>query len=161
MLDFFIKSILSCGGIGHLPMMPGTYASAFMAGIYLLIGYNFEWAVSLSIVSAIIIAGVVMCVLLGKPAERIYGQKDPPQVVLDEVVGYSVAVLGVPGDFLVVAVIGFVLFRLFDIWKPLWIGKIAALPGGWGIVSDDVLAGVVANVIMQVGYVISARLGFF
>jgi len=76
------------------------------------------------------------------------GLTDPPMVVWDEVVGMGVALLAVPHGLLVVLA-AFGLFRLFDITKPYPIKRLERLPGGYGIMLDDVLAGVYANVCLQ------------
>ena len=72
------------------------------------------------------------------------GREDPQQIVIDEFAGYFVTIIGLPHTTTGL-VVGFVLFRLFDIAKPPPIRKVEDLPGGWGIVLDDVMAGVYAN----------------
>ncbi len=73
---------------------------------------------------------------------------DSSKVVIDEVAGMCISLLFVPVTVKYL-VIGFVLFRFFDIVKPLFIKKAEALPGGWGVMADDVLAGVFANILLQ------------
>jgi phosphatidylglycerophosphatase A len=86
--------------------------------------------------------GSLLLVLWGEWAERHFGCKDPPPVVLDEVVGLSVSCLFLAeGGFWPVVGGGFVLFRLFDIWKPFPLKRLQRLPAGWGIVADDWGAG--------------------
>ena len=75
--------------------------------------------------------------------------KDPSKVVMDEVIGVWIALLFVPVTW-VNLLLAFALFRLFDIWKPLFIRKLEAIKGGWGVMLDDVLAGVYANIVLQV-----------
>ncbi len=74
--------------------------------------------------------------------------KDPGKVVIDEVVGQGVALLLVPHQILYYG-IAFILFRIFDIWKPVPVKQLEHLPSGWGIMADDVMAGIYANVIIQ------------
>ncbi len=76
--------------------------------------------------------------------------KDPSCVVIDEVLGMGVSLLWVPREwpYIVMAVI---LFRIFDIWKPYPIQRLEKLPGGWGIMLDDLLGGIYANVWVQIG----------
>ena len=78
------------------------------------------------------------------------GEKDPSSAVIDEVAGMGIAMLAIPNQwpFVIMAII---LFRLFDIWKPYPIRELEKLPGGWGIMTDDLLAGVYANVWIQIG----------
>jgi len=78
---------------------------------------------------------------------RIWG-KDPARVVIDEVAGMCISLLLVPVTIKYV-VAALILFRFFDIAKPLFIKKLEKLPGGWGIMLDDVLAGVYANIVLQ------------
>ncbi len=73
------------------------------------------------------------------------GNKDPSQIVIDEVVGMAVALVGAPIELSLI-IVAFLFFRFFDIWKPFPIKQIdRSFPGGWGIVLDDVAAGVMAN----------------
>lgn len=84
--------------------------------------------------------------------ERDFGGHDASEVVIDEVIGYLIAVTWLPFTWQTF-VFGFALFRLFDIWKPLFIGIMdKRMKGGVGTVVDDVAAGIVANVILQVIY---------
>ena len=88
-----------------------------------------------------------MTLVLGVPAatlvERESGRTDPGFVVIDEVAGQWIALLGSPADWRH-GVIALVLFRLFDITKPFPVRRLERLPGGWGIVFDDVAAGLYA-----------------
>jgi phosphatidylglycerophosphatase A len=87
-------------------------------------------------------------------AGRRLGLKDPGFVILDEFVAIPLCFVGwhgltaiVPAWSLLIA--GFLLFRLFDIWKPLWINRLQDLPGGWGVVADDYAAAVAACLVMH------------
>ena len=79
---------------------------------------------------------------------------DPSRITVDELVGVWVAMLGVPVNWLNL-LLAFGLFRLFDIWKPLGIRKLEKLPGGWGVMVDDVAAGVAAGVCLHVWLMVS------
>jgi phosphatidylglycerophosphatase A len=81
-------------------------------------------------------------------AEEYYGNKDDQRIVLDEFAGYWTAVLFLPRPFIALAT-AFVLFRLFDTLKPSFIRRSGNLPGGWGVVVDDILAGAAANLVLQ------------
>ena len=81
-------------------------------------------------------------------AEKAFGSHDDKRIVIDEIAGYLVAAAWLPHTF-AVAVTAFVLFRFFDVAKPLFIRSSQRLPGGWGIVADDILAGIVTNVIIR------------
>jgi phosphatidylglycerophosphatase A len=94
-----------------------------------------------------LIVGIVVAILVGVPAativERQSGRTDPGFVVIDEVVGQWIALLGSPADWRH-GLIALVLFRLFDITKPFPVRRLERLPGGWGIIFDDVAAGLYA-----------------
>ena len=85
----------------------------------------------------------------GHVARRL-GIEDPGLVVVDEVVGMWVSLLGVPFTG-VTAIAGFLLFRVFDVFKPYPARDLERLPGGWGIMCDDVMAGVYANLLLRAG----------
>lgn len=143
------KSIifLATGGlIGFSPVAPGTFGS--LAALPLC------WLLSLMRGDAALIFVLVLVVLstwIAHAAEKIEAQKDPKQVVVDEICGMAVTLFGLP--FSPVFVIGgFALFRIFDILKPFpirWVDK--KIPGGPGIVLDDILAGMFANVMLRLG----------
>lgn len=90
---------------------------------------------------------VMLGVMSADRVEEIWG-KDHQRVVIDEVAGMCITLLFVPLKWQY-TLIGLVLFRFFDILKPFYIRKLEALPGGWGVMADDVLAGIYANVILQ------------
>ena len=81
--------------------------------------------------------------------EGLTGRNDPSEVVIDEVAGFFAATFFLPPSLLVMA-LGFVLFRFFDILKPYPIRRLEALKGGWGIVMDDLLAGLYANLGLRI-----------
>ncbi len=133
------------GGLGKVPVMPGTAASAAglaLAGLlYYMAG---PWAV---------VAAIVVLTALGIAASSTLAanlsQRDPSIIVIDEVCGMLVAVAGLSMTGLS-AVAAFLFFRLFDIVKPFpisWIERRA--PGGWGIVGDDLAAGLAANLCVR------------
>ncbi|MCK4596643.1 phosphatidylglycerophosphatase A, partial [bacterium] len=99
---------------------------------------------------------ILLFFLLGVRAstamERQLGQ-DPSQVVVDEMVGFWIALFALPRSLILVA-IGFFLFRLFDIWKPFPIRRTERLREGWGIMVDDALAGIYTNVLLQLALIL-------
>ena len=99
------------------------------------------------LVGAAAVVTVVGIWAAGREAQRL-GVKDPSSVVVDEVAGMLVALVGEPRTLPWVLAL-FLLFRVMDIWKPTPIRQLEALPGGFGIVVDDLLAGVYANVLGQ------------
>lgn len=146
--------ILSTGlGTGFIPGAPGTYA-AFTA---LLIWYGLYWLIgpgaATLVTAGLIVAVTLLGVWTSNVMERYWGP-DPRTVVIDEYVGCWVPLLAaaVPGQPVATALLGllgFGLFRIIDIFKPLGCRKIEqAVPGGWGVMLDDVLAGAYALIVV-------------
>jgi phosphatidylglycerophosphatase A len=138
-------------GTGYLKPGPGTWAS--LATVLLWFGAAHALHPSPHVLLAILLVAIVFGVALGIPAatiaERTSGRHDPSFVVIDEVAGQAIALLFCPPDWRH-ALIAFVLFRLFDITKPFPVRRLERLPAGWGIVFDDVAAGLYALVVSSV-----------
>ncbi len=105
--------------------------------------------------TVLLAASSMACVALGRFAEQAFGKKDPGQCNVDEIAGQSLALLAMPvGSWvwqpLVVAATAFVAFRFFDILKPPPIRRLEKLPRGWGVLADDLLAGLYANMAAQI-----------
>lgn len=132
-------------GAGLLKPGPGTWGS--VAAMLLWAALAIGGHAPMSTLLFALIAGVVVSIALGVPAATIAaresGRKDPGFVVVDEVAGQWIALLGSPGDWKH-GLIALALFRLFDITKPWPARQLEALPEGWGIVFDDVAAGLYA-----------------
>lgn len=139
------KLIATFFGIGYMGKGGGTVA-AFLtcALLYLSVIYHFFSGIGL-----VVFTGIVMLLgtLAAAKVERIWG-KDNKQIVIDEVLGMSVSLLFLPINAITLLV-GFVLFRFFDIVKPLGIRKTEKLPRGWGVMADDLTAGLYTNVLVQ------------
>jgi phosphatidylglycerophosphatase A len=138
-------------GAGYLKPAPGTWGS--LAAVLLWAAAAYGLHPSPQHLSFILLAGIVLAVALGVPAatiaERQSGGHDPGFVVIDEVAGQWITLLGSPVDWKH-ALIALVLFRLFDITKPFPVRRLEKLPAGWGIVFDDVAAGLYALVVAAV-----------
>ena len=149
------RLLTSCFGLGWLPVAPGTWGSLPPAVIFGLLSWLSISAVINSIVMLVLIlAGSVICVKFAGAAITATGKNDPGEVVADEFAGQAVTFLAVgtvpAGGICVTVIIGFLLFRFFDILKPWPIRKLEKLPGGWGILADDLMAGVYAGIILLV-----------
>ena len=140
-------------GIGWIPVAPGTLASLLAAIAYwLLISPAAYWVQVVTTVLVCCVALVVLLVVVHK-----YGYVDARSIVLDEIAGVSVAFLLLPPDFWVF-VVAFLLFRLFDIWKPMPIGWIdKKMRSALGIVLDDLVAGGMACVIALAAWKIAVE----
>ncbi len=140
---------LLCGfGAGQLPVAPGTWGAALALGLAALVAWLqpifFQPVLALGIA-----LGFVAGVGLVPRAEALWGSRDPSPVVLDEMVGMWVALWATPVEWEAWLAV-FFLFRVFDVSKPLGIRRLECLPGGWGVMLDDVLAGVYAWLSWQV-----------
>ncbi len=131
-------------GSGLSPIMPGTCGTIIAIPIYLLLNL-LPWMYYLSILGVMIIAGFVICGIV----ERQTKIKDNPSIVWDEIVGYLLTMAFMPTSWRYI-IIGFILFRIFDIWKPWpvsWVND--NMRGGFGVVIDDLLAAVYAGLLLQ------------
>jgi phosphatidylglycerophosphatase A len=168
-LDYLALAITTCG-VGYIPGAPGTYGSLMAVGIYFLIRNcvvefsdsqpTAQLIFSFGYVNAAIVVALGVFILIGiwasKRATSLLGDNDPSEAVVDELMGQFVTFLFIPftlGWPFVLA--GFLLFRLFDIWKPYPIDLLQELPGGLGICADDIVAGVYAGICLAVGYAIT------
>jgi phosphatidylglycerophosphatase A len=126
-------------GIGRSPFAPGTVGTMLGVALYWFIA---DWPLIyyLALTATLFILGIPLC----KKAANILEQNDPPSVVWDEIVGYLITMIALPPNWSNI-IIGFILFRLFDIWKPWPIGTIdRKVHGGLGIMLDDLMAGLLA-----------------
>lgn len=148
------KLWVTAGWAGFCPVAPGTSGS--LVGVLLAMGVS-RWSEvqriqdTALVAIALLFAGVTL--IWGEEAERAFGRRDPPQVVSDEVAGMLVSLLWLPAlpahrEWLKLA-LPFALFRLFDIWKPGPLRRWQRLPGGAGILLDDLGAGLLANAASQ------------
>ena len=130
--------------LGYIPLASGTFGTLWGLPLYYWLS-----AVSIRGQIFIVFGSICLAIYIAGRAEKILAVKDPSQVVIDEIVGYLTAMIGIPFSW-TGAIVGFFIFRLMDILKPYPIRKIDQnLPGGWGIVLDDVLAGVYSLIIVR------------
>ena len=145
---------LTAGWVGYCPWAPGTFGSLVGLLLALAVCRGLDRAMARE---AAIAAGLLlfsgMTLLYGDDAEATFGRKDPPQVVSDEVAGMLLSVLLLPSlqpNWQAPALgAGFLLFRLFDILKPPPLKSLERLAGGWGVLLDDLGAGLMANAALQ------------
>lgn len=141
----FHKIISTSLGIGYIGKGAGTYAAIFTCIVwYLFLAGPYEPKLAPVLVTLLL---TMQGVRSANEVEVLWG-KDHNRVVIDEVAGMCITLLFIPVEIKYVA-LGLVLFRFFDIVKPLGIRKLEKWPGGWGVMADDVLAGIYANVVMQ------------
>lgn len=130
---------------GYIPFAPGTFGTLTALPLCYLLSF------SSPVTGAVIIAAViVLAVCLAGASEKLLGRKDPGCIVIDEIAGMLVTMAGLSFTFFTVAA-GFVLFRILDILKPFPIRTLERkIPGGTGIVIDDVVAGIIANITLRI-----------
>lgn len=151
------KLIISGLGTGYLRPAPGTWGSAVVAAIFLLsaIALGGQAGPAINAILVVIIAiSSVGCVAFGRAAEILYGRKDPSNCTIDEWAGQALSLLLLPvandpRGWLIVCVTAFIAFRFFDIIKPPPARQLEKLPFGWGVLLDDLAAGVYANIASQ------------
>lgn len=132
-------------GSGLLPYAPGTWGTLVAVPIYLIM-QHLSWQLYAAILLFLIVIGVWFC----EVTERALGVHDYSGIVWDEVCGYLLTMFVAPEGFIWV-IIGFFLFRLFDIWKPWpvgWVDKVVG--GGLGVMLDDVVAAIYAWLVLQI-----------
>lgn len=152
------RLLASCFGLGWLPLAPGTWGSLPPAVAFgLMAGLGAPGYVSVIVMALLVVAGSVACVACVPAVSALTGRPDPGEVVVDEVAGQAATLLPLglllsaglsPGRGCLVAVLGFLLFRAFDIVKPWPIRRLESLPAGWGVLADDLLAGAFAAVVL-------------
>jgi phosphatidylglycerophosphatase A len=143
-LDRIILFFASGFYSGYAPFASGTVGTLVGIAIYFLLS-KLPLNIYAILTAAIFFSGV----WLSSMAETILGAKDSGVIVIDEIAGYLVTMFALPvtGPSILA---GFFLFRAFDVFKPFPIRRIDRhLPGGWGVMLDDILAGVYANLTMQ------------
>ncbi|MEW6027731.1 MAG: phosphatidylglycerophosphatase A [Planctomycetota bacterium] len=141
--------IIGSGGAGHkLPLLQGTFGTLEAAALYLAV-LNFSPEQVNLWTYGFILFFTVLGMALGGISEQYFKAKDPHPFVLDEMAGFFCAIIFLPATGFYIAG-AFILFRVFDVWKPFPIRKLQDLPAGIGIVADDLLAGFYANICCQI-----------
>lgn len=139
-----LKYIPTLGPIGYLPA-PGTWGTAVaLFALYAIKFNHYSWLTQCAATTVMfVVSSLLISYLL-----RYFDSRDPSEIVLDEVVGSMAAVCCI-APTVQNYLIAFLLFRIFDIAKPFGIKKLEELPGGWGVVTDDLVAGIVSNLLLQ------------
>ncbi len=138
-----ILFVATGAGVGYSPVAPGTAGSVIGLGVYAVLS-----PLSTGLYVAALGGLAVAAAWIADRAERLLGRHDDGRIVIDEVAGVLTSLAFLPAR-VDVALAGFVLFRIFDIWKPPPARRAERLPGGIGIVMDDLVAGVYANLAGQ------------
>jgi phosphatidylglycerophosphatase A len=150
----FLIQLATLFGVGRFPKGPGTAGTVVTIPLVILLSY---------LGPIVYMATIILLLLVGMVACEFYEQEkgghDHKEVVIDEVLGFLITMVWLPMTWQAI-LIGFILFRLLDITKPLFIGYLdKRIQGGLGVMVDDVAAGIVASLIMQVLYTQTNWLG--
>jgi phosphatidylglycerophosphatase A len=133
---------VSCAFIGYMPFAPGTWASAFGAILVYLFPFS-SLAANVVFTASLLVVSVVLVNMFNSESE------DPGYIVIDELVGMYVTMTGHRPTVVNIAA-GFLLFRFFDVVKPFPVRQAERLRKGYGVVADDVVAGILANLVLVV-----------
>lgn len=140
--DLFSKIISTVFYAGYFPLIPGTFASFVATLLICLVGTNHILKLALTVL--FLVAGF----LFSGRAERLYGRKDARCIVIDEFAGVFISFMFLPYN-LTLVVVGFLVFRIMDALKPYPASFFEKQPGSTGIMSDDIVAGIYTNIVLQ------------
>jgi phosphatidylglycerophosphatase A len=142
-----VVAIATGGYVGTVSPVPGTLGS--------LLGLVLLWPLGAGVAQVLVAVFLIGAgIVIAGRAARIIGAQDPPAIIIDEVVGIAVATMLLPSRLLE-RIMAFALFRLFDVTKPFPVRQAERLSGGLGIVGDDLVAGIYANLAVQVWLLLS------
>ena len=143
--DKAVMFLATGGFVGHIPIAPGTFGSLLGLPLcYALAQIPLPWAI------VVAVSLIVVAIWIAQRAEAITKQKDPGKIVIDEIAGMVITLIGIPFH-LTSMVIGFFIFRALDILKPFPIRSLERrLSGGAGVVMDDVAAGIYGNILVRI-----------
>jgi len=143
-MNRFILLLATGFGVGYSPVAPGTLGTLVAVLIYYFLS-----EVPSPIYEITLIGFFFLSVWISENAEIFFGKKDDQRIVIDEIMGFLITMLWVPKTTAFI-IVGFLLFRFFDILKPFPVRHLEKkLKGGYGVVLDDVMAGVYANIILH------------
>ena len=144
-MNRFFLIIATGFGVGYSPVAPGTLGTLVAIPIYYFLS-----DIPSPLYEITLIGFFFLSVWISENAETSFGKKDDQRIVIDEIIGFLITMLWVPKTTSFI-IIGFILFRFFDILKPIPIRRLEkGLKGGYGVVLDDVAAGAYANIVLQV-----------
>jgi phosphatidylglycerophosphatase A len=149
-MKFIYKLIATSFGSGYSPYAPGT-AGAIVGCLVMYLFNEFQILNTYqnpTLFICLIIVTILIGIFVTNKLSSEWG-KDPSKVVIDEVIGMWITMIFIPFSWLNL-LIGFGLFRFFDIAKPMGIRKLEKLNGGVGVMADDILAGIYANIVLQI-----------
>lgn len=135
--------IATCAYVGYAPVAPGTFGSAIGLAVFYLVRH--QRSTTVEVAAIVVLAAVGLW--SATEAEHHFGGIDPGPVVIDEVIGMLITLAFIPVN-MAGAIVAFFIFRLLDVLKPWPARRLEHLPGGFGVVLDDMMAGVYGNIVM-------------
>lgn len=150
-INIFTRFVATGAFSGYAPIAPGSAGSLVGLALYLLLPVT---PVHLWIAGLLLL--FVVGVKVSSDAETVWG-KDPGRVVIDEIVGFGVTVALLPRS-IPLAIAGFLVFRVLDVLKPSPARQFERLPAGWGVMLDDIAAGLYSNLLLRVGLALWGRM---
>ncbi len=142
--NYFILFLAAGFGSGYSPIAPGTVGTLAAIPIYYFLSF-----IPFPLYELTLITFFFLSCWISDKAEKEWGKKDHPRIVIDEIMGFLLTMLWSPKTTLFI-ILGFFLFRFFDIVKPPPIRRLEGMKGGFGVVLDDVAAGIYSNIILQI-----------
>jgi phosphatidylglycerophosphatase A len=144
-MKYFFLFLATGFGVGYSPVAPGTLGTLVAIPIYYFLSETPSPLYEITLIGFFFLS-----VWISQNAEIFFGKKDDQRIVIDEIMGFLITMLWIPKTIRFV-IIGFLLFRFFDILKPFPIRRLEKrLKGGFGVVLDDVAAGIYGNIILQI-----------
>jgi phosphatidylglycerophosphatase A len=140
-------------GSGYSPVIPGTAGTLVAIPVFFILS-----AIPSPVYEITVLAFFFLSVWISDRAQKYWRVKDDRRIVIDEIMGFLITMLWLPRG-LISVILGFFLFRFFDIVKPPPIRRLERIKGGYGIVLDDVLAGVYANIVLHLLAIFSLSTG--
>ena len=149
--DYVALAIATCG-VGYLPLIPGTFGSLLAVGMFLLLTRVAAGAALIAVVVTAILVFTFAGIWAGSRTEELSGRKDPGKVVVDEVAGQLISLFPLTFTHWTTraVIVSFILFRLFDIFKPYPANRFETYKGGVGIMCDDLVAGFYGAVVTSI-----------
>ncbi len=149
-MHYFIVILATGFGVGYSPIAPGTLGTLIAIPVFYFLSI-----IPSPLYEITLVGFFFLSVWISENAEAFFRKKDDPRIVIDEIIGFLIAMLWLPKTTRFI-IIGFFLFRFFDIFKPFPIRRLETrLKGGYGVVMDDVLAGVYANIVLHLIYLVT------
>ena len=140
-MHFLVKFFATGFGVGYIPKAPGTFATFLASAMW--------WYLPKNLFLIVFVILFFIAIAVSGKAEKLFGVKDDQRIVIDEFIGYFSAVVLLPKTYFIL-ILSIILFRFFDVIKPFFVKSVQKVKGSIGILADDILSGVITNLILQI-----------